>query len=316
LNVPLFSKQLSAGQLAIRDHAGTFLPQWNSSGAVQDRDRISEELRIRCLSDERVVQDPLLKQPLGFTQYSSHFFEYLHSHSSSLESRNYFEPQEDFHFVYQRPDLDSTRITSMYSGGIKYPSTFSCVMGLIAEKPLTGWDWGLTYFKNERILTISGGGNHRTLAHLLIGNYQFTPFHTKVTVTTNLPIPAFEMNQALLEIQKLYGSNFDRRFNFESAGQDPKLLLHFLQSSNPEQREIISAFFRDEENEYHWGLQRRTETSAQVLIELLKVFEHWRDRPKWKRFFFGKFEHEVRFAFSDANRFREFLSRKGRNSVR
>jgi hypothetical protein len=39
----------------------------------------------------------------------------------------------------------------------------------------------------------------------------------------------------------------------------------------------------------------------------LRVFEQWRDLPKWKRLFFSNFDREARSPFPEARLFKKFL---------
>lgn len=165
-----FSNNLSYGQLAVMDHSLSFIHEWDKS--ILKRSFCVEELKRKCCNDLRITNDTLLSQSLNKNRFSRNFLDLLSRESRVTDFYGKMELNEPFQFIYNRADSPDERL---YFGGKKYVSTYSCIMGLTYGTELDNYSWNLFYYENESILTVSEGGNHRTLAHLMLGNYSFTP---------------------------------------------------------------------------------------------------------------------------------------------
>lgn len=281
----MFSKDLTKGQFAIRRLASSkeLIDNWRMNGV--HRVDAGRQLRNICLSNPQILNDALINQKLDEPRYSSSYIEFLSHRSHRRDISNEpLEINQPFDFIYGRSDFETmsgaSRDRQLYCGGIKFDSTFQCILSLADSEPLCGSGWGLQFFQNEGILVVNGGGNHRTLAHLLYGDYKFTPSEHIVVLTHNLPPEASSLNRNLLEIQSMTGSNCELRFNMRPESGDPQKIVKFVEECSTEFKELVRSF-SEEEQRLQGYVSRVT---LNELNQRLKEYNRWVSLNRIQRF--------------------------------
>ncbi len=232
-----------------------------------------EALHARIAVARVITEDVLTGELLGYHRFASSFLDFLSENSSKKEVRNPGPTCVDLsQLVYQRPDLSTALAIKRCSGGIKYPTTFQCILALAQGNVLRPDLWDLSVFENEGIATIGSGGNHRTLAHLLFGDYRVTPEKIVYLKTALTGIDLATLNSAFLEIDT---SIEPRRF-LKTADQ-ARGLIEWFSEVERQDRQLILAYLHD----------RGGRTANPSLLNTLKrcaiILQDHRGKPRWKR---------------------------------
>lgn len=296
-----FKRELSEGQLAVRDWAQSL----QTVGKLRpDRERVGQILKQRCLQDLRLQNDILLSQDLQVKRYSPYLIEYLHYHSRQSEFfGKTLRVENPFDFIYSRNDfvkIDGSVLDSrLFHGGIKHTSTFACILALVNGQKLDSDSWGLRYFANEGILSIIGGGNHRTLAQLMFGHYDFTPNQQIICESYDLPIAAKYLNEVLLEFDKMV-SDHRVRLSMRRGSEDIGTLIRFIENSEPEFRRLCAKYIAEGSLSRQYLLYPLT---LSEILEWLSIYREWKAMGAIRKF------HKIFFKYTELKPFELFLLR-------
>lgn len=217
-----FKRELSEGQEAIRKHALSLMPMWQNNS--ENWRALGRQLRKLCLTDPIVQNDKLLNQPLKRGAWSNRAYGYLQNHSRLITTDKVLQLDKPVRFFYSRDDHSSEELIF---GGAKYDSTFSVVIGLAHGETIVEDGWSLCYYEDVDLISISGGGNHRTLGHLIYGQYEFRPDVYYIFKTDELPVPFYDMNAALIEIEDMFPA-VSIALNLSKGSDHPVRLVQLL----------------------------------------------------------------------------------------
>lgn len=297
-----FKRELSTGQRAVREIAQSL----QGAGRLRpDRESVAIALKQLCIQDLRIQNDMLLNQELQAKRYSPYLFDYLtyHSRYSEFFGRT-LTIEKPFNFIYSRDDfvkMDGLVLDSrLFHGGIKHKSTFSCILALVNGEILDSDSWGLMYFVNEGILSVAGGGNHRTLAQLMFGNYDFTPNQKIICESHDLPVPAKYLNEVLLEFDKMTLSR-RVRLSMERGSKDIEILVNFMEESEEEFRELCASYI---------AIESRSREHLLYPLTFEEIFEHLAYYREWKKMGFIQRFHRRFIKSAEMKPFELFLSRE------
>lgn len=289
---PLFGSELSPGQLAVRSHVSALSAEWNED--QDNRKKIYRELHKLCLTDPVILNDSLLTQNISDSPFTLVTLEYLQNHSKKSVSRQPLKISERTYFIYSRGDelQGEYRDGRLIYGGVKWDTTFECLMALGNGEYLSTVGWGLSYYPNEGILCIDGGGNHRTLAHLIYGKYDLELDTHEIYDTQKLPIDIMKFNEAINLLQKVA---IGTKLNVTRDSQDILDLYHFANVAPKDFCEIYSDFSKDEVRDYRFNPR----TLSEVMRDL-EIFEEWSQQNFLQKMF-------RKFTGRSPNNFAEFL---------
>lgn len=285
----LFSNELSGGQLAVREHANSLSGNWGQS--IKERMNTIKVLKQLCSGDSRIINDKLLSQNLSIKPYSRNFLDILRTYSVRRESRKPLLLPEPFEFIYSRDDLSFNKL---YFGGVKGESTYSCIMGLSRGDALEKYGWNLNFYEKENILTIVGGGNHRTLAHLMYGNYNFLPQYHYIHKTDNLPVEVGVLHDSVKLIEEIGG---EADVIFES-GTKVESYVDFSQIISTDFKEAATQFL----NSQDWRSYFRRSITFSEIVSMHDIYCEWSNQSKFSRI--------IKYAFKDkaVRHFTNFLN--------
>ncbi len=257
------------GQNALHQHARNLLPQIDSNSLTKEQAGL--QLKKTCENDPIILNDILLSQKITENPFSYFSIDYLMAYSEKTVNNNTaLSITSPFKFEYSRNDEISSLQDHVYDGGVKYPSTFECVMALIKGEELSGTAWALNYFPKENILTLDGGGNHRTLAHIICGDYGFTPDRHSI-YTTNLPVPFLAMDRAFADALVLVQQRSHLNIQISKTNTEAKDLYTVMCKITPEIRGLLQRYWAED-----FLLSPHNTVSVKDLQQYLVSFNEWK----------------------------------------
>ena len=184
---------ISPGRAAVRRYA--------QECCVLSVEEAGPELMRRLASDPAVRTDAHTARILNQPRYAVGYLRWLQKGASYECLESPLPPVPIDYFEYGRDDAG---FVPAYSGGVKPHTVANALLAVAAGRKVSGWMWDLSLFDSDPpILTVSSGGNHRTLACYLWGAPDVDA--SKLTVLDTKAKTDGELNAALLEIEKLTG---------------------------------------------------------------------------------------------------------------
>ncbi|AFY00803.1 hypothetical protein [Bdellovibrio bacteriovorus] len=297
----VFTRDLSGGQSVVRELARSL----QVAGKLRsNRDKVAGTLRRLCLQDTRIRQDKLLSQNLREQIVSPYLLDYLSGHSEQAEFFGQaLSLEEPFRFIYNSSDfknsIGQTQDSRLFYGGVKHASTFACILALDNREALESEFWGLRYFPNEGILTTIAGGTHRTLAHLIFGDYVFTPKHHVICKSQDLPIASSEFNEVLSKFRNIVGIH-SVKMDLNRGSQEIDLLVRFVEESESEFKEFCSQYISLESSSREYSLHP---LNLRELLEFRNSYLNWKQMTVIRRF-----QRRI-MQSADMSRFEVFLAK-------
>lgn len=171
--------KLSPGQQRIREIVDDIYPLYlerlkNIEDKQERYDLAFQILRPVLINDDLIRQDQVTGRNLEDCGISSNYLRWLNKEARVKwgdVKREDYAPSDirlDRHYPGHNEGY-------AYQGGVRYDSTFSCLIGLYERKALHRPEWNFTYYLQDGIIKSGGGGHHRTLAHVLYGESRIKP---------------------------------------------------------------------------------------------------------------------------------------------
>lgn len=178
------AKEMSPGHIGI----------WGNHGGPSKE--FQNEFTNRIRNNEIIKNDKVTGRSLNGFGFSKAYLEYLKQNTEGIRlTSDYPEFSLDL-FDYNRGCFDPS---PTYMGGDKYHSTYSCLLSLYQGSKLTSSGWTFMYVEDLGYTSIMGGGNHRSLANMLLGKTKIYP--QSMTIFKNTGVDQ-ELNTSILGLEE------------------------------------------------------------------------------------------------------------------
>jgi hypothetical protein len=288
---------LTAGQVRIREIINKYLKIYQkikTTTISQDKDKALKRLfihiRKKFEADPIITKDIITGQQLGYSKIAKSYLRWLDKYDTRTRITENFPPVQLDHFVYDYGDLQEKRQLPAYTGGIKWASTISCLFGLAEGKKLERGGLDAIYYNKAGILTISSGGNHRLLAHVLWGEPSIQPHHLIMIEETNSPNP--QLNRALLIIETIFVGTQPFRFTNYSV-EETNWIIRLAVGLATDELKILKSYAQYlYDDGGGWQLERLTTIEGlQSCLNELRILSN---RPKLQNWFLRTFRNQRR----------------------
>lgn len=235
---------MTEGQLEIlkitTEMASGHTGEWGGYNGPDDE--FCNEYIHQVRNNEIIKNDSLTSRPLNNFGISKTYISFLKERSSPFRySKNFPEISLDL-FDYNRACIDTS---PAYKGGVKYDSTYSCMLSLVQGKELSSGGWSLFHIEDAGYTSILGGGNHRSLASMLLGKKKISPDQLDFYSGTGTDIL---LNTSILEIENLLGRTLF--ISDYQNDEEVESIKYFLNNLNDFEKRLLGKYmekftFRD-----------------------------------------------------------------------
>lgn len=266
--------KLTPGQQEISNIVAEMSPRHHGTWK-DDNSHFYTEFADKIRSNKIISEDSITGKPLSNFNYSKSYVRWVINSCRKIEIRKEFPRISLDHFDYYRAGRYSD---PAYMGGVKYNTTYSCLFSLYKNIPLCPHGWDLAFIENEGYSTIIGGGNHRSLAMMLLGKTNINP--ECLFIYKDTPKQNRLLNDSFLKIEKLLNG---RNFQTETDGseQDIDDILYFHTSIKAHEEILIMKYLDKFHSRYNFHQKiLNIEKLTSILNEIRGVYSYYENKKK------------------------------------
>lgn len=250
--------QLSLGQERVREIIAEYYPEYieqrNRTGKENHYEIAYQLMRPIFIGDHLIKADPITGRCLENCGISSNYLRWLSCKAGDDWNKFRCEGSvsSEIHLDKHHPDGNKG---FAYAGGVKYNSTFNCLIGLHEQKLLRSEQWDFIYYPQDGIIKSGSGGHHRTIAHVLYGEPRMNPDHYYIVDVRS----DCQLHDSFLFVEKLV-KELTKRLQSNKRNYNRRLFFKVINFASDEEIDLIRSF-REVIDENDWK-------------NLIKIFSH------------------------------------------